>query len=141
MFRKKSLLSFVALALLAGCAEGAGSNPGTRAYYAAEFEGLQIRRIGNDTLGSREFQNRAILSALNRLAAGGVPRADIEHITVSVDGGFQQAGGLFSSASTFRIWVDVKGCDDDVMFQARASGSITAVQDEAHCLKAGAASN
>jgi len=124
----------VAVSFLAACAGGAASNPGTTAYYATAFQGLKIRRIGNDTPGSREFQNRALDQALDRLADNGVSRDRIDHITVSVTGGNQRNGGVFSSASTYRIWIDVKGCAADVMFQARASGSITTVSDKSHCL-------
>jgi hypothetical protein len=59
--------------------------PATAAYYAAEFQGLDIRRIGNDTSCNREYQNRAISQALVGLVDAGVPREDIESITVSVD--------------------------------------------------------
>ena len=110
---------------LAACAGDGAPQPGTAAYYAAEFEGLEIRRLGNDTACNREYQNRALSAALGGLAAEGVPRGNIEGLTVSVAGCEQGGRALASGAAGNRVWVKFKGCDGSVLYRPGAGHAKT----------------
>jgi len=122
--------------LLAACA-GEGGNRGTTAHYAAEFEGLKIRRIGNDQVGNREYQNRAISNGLRDLAAHGIARDRIEDITVSTSGGEGSSTFGFSLNYTYNVWFNIEGCDSPIVYRAGPTGAITTSVDKAGCLKAG----
>ena len=137
-----SRLILLALALscfgLTACASS--THRGTTADYAAEFEGLSIRRIGNDRPGNREFQNRAISKALSDLAAKGVSRDAIENITVSTSGGALSGGSSFLSIGrsfTYDLWFTIKGCDSSVVYRAGPTGAITTTADKSSCLSGG----
>lgn len=121
--------------LLAACA-GSGNNPGTTSYYAAQFEGLKIRRIGNDQVGNREFQNRAIANALADLAARGVDRDRIENVTVSTSGGEGSSGfGGLSFNYSFDLWFNIKGCESSIVYRAGPTGRITTGYGGGECLQ------
>jgi hypothetical protein len=125
---------------LAACASGDSTHRGTTADYAAEFEGLSIRRIGDDRPGNREFQNRAISRALSDLAAKGVSHDDIENITVSTSGGSLSGGSSFLSLGrsyTYDLWFTIKGCDSSVVYRAGPTGAITTMADKSNCLSGG----
>ena len=140
MSRLKLLVIVLSLLGLAACAGGDSTHRGTTADYAAEFEGLSIRRIGNDRPGNREFQNRAISNGLRDLAAHGIPRSSIENITVSTMGG-QQSGGTFlpSIGRTFNydVWFNIAGCESGVVYRAGPTGGITTKVDKSSCLAGG----
>jgi hypothetical protein len=123
---------------LAACASS--PHRGTTADYAAEFEGLSIRRIGDDRPGNREFQNRAISKALSDLAAKGISRDAIENITVSTSGGALSGGSSFLSIGrsfTYDLWFTIKGCDSSVVYRAGPTGAITTTADKSNCLSGG----
>lgn len=136
----RSILLVLVLICFGLTACASSPHRGTTADYAAEFEGLSIRRIGNDRPGNREFQNRAISKALSDLAAKGVSRDDIENITVSTSGGALSGGSTFLSIGrsfTYDLWFTIKGCDSSVVYRAGPTGAITTMADKSNCLSGG----
>ena len=139
MSRRALCLLFLISLGLGACAND-GVNRGTTADYAREFQGLEIRRIGQDNPNNREFQNRAISNALADLAAKGVNRDQIENITVST-----QSGSSFSSSflpsigRTFNydVWININGCEGSVVYRAGPTGGITTSTDKGGCLSGG----
>lgn len=139
LLRLKLAILLLAGLGLASCAND-GAHHGTTADYAAEFQGLEIRRIGNDQVGNREFQNRAISNSLRDLAAHGIGRDRIEDITVSTSGGEGARSSAFPTlAANYRydVWFNIKGCDSSVVYRAGPTGGITTGQDKSACLGAG----
>jgi len=102
---------------VAACAGGGTPRPGTAAFYDAAFEGLEIRRIGNDTACNREVQNRALSQALDGLSAAGVSRDDIERLTISVAGCEQGGRALASNGGAYRVWVKLRGCGTSFLYR------------------------
>ena len=137
----RSKLAALGLAgLLLGSCAGDGTHRGTTADYAAEFKGLEIRRIGNDQIGNREFQNRAISNGLRNLEAQGIGRDRIEDVTVSTSGGEAARSSAFPLLGVnynYDVWFNVKGCDSPVVYRAGPTGAITTSVDKSGCLGAG----
>ena len=136
MFRLKLMVLALASLGLVACA-GDDVSRGTTSAYAAEFQGLDIRRIGNDRVGNREFQNRAILNGLQDLEAHGIGRDRIEGITVSTSGGELSRSSIFPTIGrtfTYDVWYKIKGCESSVLYRAGPTGGITTSNDTSGCL-------
>lgn len=103
--------------------------------YGGDLSGIEIRRIGNDAIRFREFQDRAIINSLGFLEASGVKRERIEGITVETQGGDSSGFGTFRSMPSYGVWISVKDCDSSIFFRGSASGAIARPRDRAGCLK------
>jgi hypothetical protein len=117
---------------VAGSGVGYTTTGGTR----ADLQGIEIRRIGNDQVRLREFQDRSVLSALAYLDAHGIERGRIESVTVDTIGGETGGGfGAMHSAARYSVWVNVKGCERSVSFNAGPTGRVAAPHDPGACLE------
>ncbi len=130
-----TLLAGLSQAPLAPAQAGEIRSPSDWGY---DLSGIEIRRIGNDKIFFREFQNRAMHNALVMLAQRGVPRGAVSAITIDTQGG-DSGGNFFGGGHGFvqyDLWVRVEGCAKNIMFNARHSGSITTMYDKGGCLAA-----
>ena len=138
-----ALLLFTSMTIAAGCT-GTSSTVGvghsgvgyTKSSAApVDLQGIEIRRIGNDQVRLREFQDRAIINSISHLEAAGIERGRIENVTVDTTGG--ETGGGFRSLSTsarYMVWINIEGCERSVMFNAGPTGQVSAPRDSSACL-------
>lgn len=103
------------------------------------YQGTRIYRIGDYSHRIREFQDYAILNAIDHLLAAGVARDQIAQITIEPDKG---AGVLslrsgFPLSTTYRLWVKVTGCEANIFMRASQNGRLTSVSDSRRCLAPG----
>jgi len=128
------LVFFGALLALAGCA--AAPAQAYNSNYGYDLSGIEIRRIGNDKIFFREFQDRAMHKTLEILGQRGVPRAAVKKITIDTHGG-EPSGGFFGGGSlsvNYDLWVTLDGCPKSIYLNASASGNITNLWDKGGCL-------
>ena len=114
---------------------GSGVGYTTTGDTRSDLQGIEIRRIGNDQVRLREFQDRSILNALAYLDAHGIGRGRIESVTVDTIGG--ETGGGFRSLSTsarYMVWINIEGCESNVMFNAGPTGQVGTLRDSSTCL-------
>ena len=100
------------------------------------YEGTRIYRIGDYSHRIREFQDYAILNAIDHLLAAGVARPAINQITIEPDKGagvLSQRSG-FPLSTTYRLWIKVEGCRSNIFMRAASTGRLTSVSDAADCL-------
>ena len=136
------LLSAMA-AMAAGCTSESssvgvgGSNVGytTTGDTRADLQGIEIRRIGNDQVRLREFQDRAIVNSISHLEANGIERGRIESVTVDTVGG-ETSGGFrsLSTSARYMVWINIEGCERSVMFNAGPTGQVGTPRDSSACL-------
>ena len=96
---------------------------------------IEIRRVGNDQVHFREFQNRAINDMVARVTEAGVPLDAITSITIDTDA--SDPSGSFSRGSLsvrYSVWVNIDGCDKSVFGSARATGRLSSFDDRGNCL-------
>ena len=101
------------------------------------FDGTRIYRIGDYSHRIREFQDNAILGAIDFLLAAGVPRGEIEQITIEPDKGAGIIGHRdgFPQGTTYKLWVKVTGCPKNVFMRAGFTGRLTYNGDGGGCLR------
>ncbi len=103
------------------------------------YEGTRIYRIGDYSHRIREFQDNAILNAIDHLLAAGVARDQIAQITIEPDKGagvLSQRSG-FPLSTTYRLWVKVTGCESNIFMRASQNGRLKSVSDSRRCLAPG----
>jgi len=98
------------------------------------FDGTRIYRIGDYSHRIREFQDNAILDAIDYLLAAGVPRHEIEQITIEPDKGAAGFGSGFSLSTSYKLWVRVTGCPKNVFMRASQNGRLTSADSGSGCL-------
>ena len=150
MFDRRAFLIVALASNLAACAGGeltggsngsaAGVSVGSQEQntaYGGNLEGIEIRRIGNDQVYNREYQNRAIYNSLAYTEKSGIARERIKSITVDTTGG-EQSGGLLlmRTAPRYRVWINIEGCDASVSFYANSTGQVASPSDKSGCLSA-----
>ena len=64
-----------------------------------DLSGIDVRRIGNDQVRLREFQDRAIANSIAHLGSQGIERERIKSVTVDTIGG--ESGGSLSIGHPF----------------------------------------
>lgn len=135
MFSARNLAFFLLLFILVA-PEGRAEVPygGDRQTY----DGTKIYRIGDYSHRIREFQDYAILNAIDHLLAAGVARPAIRQITIEPDkgAGVLSLGSGFPLSTTYRLWIKVDGCEANIFMRAASSGRLTSVSDRGRCLKA-----
>ena len=125
-------------AALTACGSGSGGSSGT---YRGDLSEVEINRIGDLKQSDVEFQNIAMRNAVGHAEAHQVPAEAIERITIV---GNESLGpspsnsklGRLNRRTSYRLWIDVAGCDQDVMYTASPAGRLTSVTDEGKCLAA-----
>lgn len=132
-----------ALALLAALLLSAwlpGGSAAAQVPYGGDhqsFDGTRIYRIGDYSHRIREFQDNAILNAIDYLLAAGVPRGAIEQITIEPDKGAGVAGfgSGFPLSTRYKLWVKVAGCPKNVFMRASPNGRLTSADSGGGCLE------
>ena len=122
--------------LLALIAAGAiGETAGSALAQDFDLTGIEIRRVGNDQVHFREFQNRAINEMVTRVTEAGVPLDAITSITIDTDA--SDPSGSFARGSLsvrYSVWLNIDGCDKSVYGSARATGRLSSFDDRGNCL-------
>jgi hypothetical protein len=100
------------------------------------FDGTRIYRIGDYSHRIREFEDNAILNAIDYLLAAGVPRHEIEQITIEPDKGAGITGfrSGFPLSTSYKLWVRVTGCPKDVFMRASPNGRLISANSGGGCL-------
>ena len=138
-------VSLAAVLLLSAALSACGSaSGGSRGAYRGDLSEVEINRIGDLRQSDVEFQNIAMRNAVGHAEAHQVPAEAIERITIV---GNEALGpspsksklGRLNRRTSYRLWVKVVGCDQDVMYTASPAGRLTSVTDEGDCLAARAA--
>ena len=104
--------------------------------YGYDLSGIEIRRIGNDKIFFREFQDRAMHKTVVILGQRGVPRSAVRKITIDTHGG-EPGASFFGGGSlsvNYDLWVTLDGCPTSIYLNASASGNITNLWDKGGCL-------
>lgn len=127
------LVCLSALLILTGL--GTASAQAYSSNYGYDLSGIEIRRIGNDKIFFREFQDRAMHKTLVILNQRGVPRAAVKKIIIDTQGG-ETGRGIFgnSLSVSYDLWVTLEGCPKSIYLNASASGNITNLWDKGGCL-------
>lgn len=123
----------ILLSLTAACA--IGETAGSASAQDFDLTGIEIRRVGNDQVHFREFQNRAINGMVAKVTEAGVPLDAITSITIDTDA--SDPSGSFSRGSLsvrYSVWVNIDGCDKSVFGSARATGRLSSFDDRGNCL-------
>ena len=138
-----ALLLSASITIAAGCTDtnstvGVGhSGVGYTKSSAAPVDlgDIEIRRIGNDRVGLREYQDRAIVNSISHLEANGIERGRIESVTVDTIGG-ETGGGLLSLSTSARymVWINIEGFESNVRVNAGPTGQVRAPRDTSACL-------
>lgn len=107
--------------------------------YNGEITDIPVRRIGNDDIFNREFQDRALVNALGYIEASNISRERIRRVIISVEGGDSDRNRRFSVGTSrqFGVWVGLHDCDSDIFFRGNSVGHIARPNDEAGCLAGG----
>ncbi len=124
MWKRGAGLLIPLLLLATACV--AGEPPG--AVLRRDFPAVAIDRIGAHDFLFADFGDRAVLNALHRIVQVGVPKENIEHVSLRS----RVRGG---KAGTHELWLRIAGCDKPVYMGANFNGRVVAVQDEGGCLK------
>lgn len=97
------------------------------------YEGTRIYRIGDYSHRIREFQDYAILNAIDYLLSAGVARPAIRQITIEPD---RNAGGSsgFPLSTSYRLWIKIDDCPSNIFMRAGSTGRLTGVDDGKRCL-------
>ncbi len=114
---------------------GSGAGLTYSSAYGGDLSGIEIRRIGNDAIRFREFQDRTMFNALGFLEAHGIERERLKRITIETQGGGSSGFGSFGSMPSYGVWISIEGCESDIFFRGSASGAIARPRDRAGCLK------
>ena len=133
----KTIFATAALLLIASSGSSAAQVPFGGDHQT--YDGTRIYRIGDYSHRIREFQDNAILNAIDYLLGSGVARDRIAQITIEPDKG---AGVLslrsgFPLSTTYRLWVKVTGCESNVFMRASQNGRLTSVSGGRGCLVPG----
>jgi hypothetical protein len=139
MLQVKSKLIAAVTIWLAACAGDPTSSPGGRYAPGELLQGIEIDRIGQDRVGLREFQDRAMAKAVAFAINRGVARQRIIRITVDTLGGdVHRSLGVEVRRTpvSYTLWLRINGCESDVVFRASATGRIGAPRDRSGCLSA-----
>jgi hypothetical protein len=93
-----------------------------------DFPSVEIQRLGGYDSLHADSSDRAVLDALYRTVQAGVPKENIEHVSLRS----RVRGG---KAGTHELWLRITGCDKLVYMGANFNGRVVAVQDKGGCLK------
>ena len=114
-----------------------GSNVGytTTGDTRADLQGIEIRRIGNDQVRLREFQDRAIVNSISHLKANGIERGRIESVTVDTIGGETCCDLLlFVISALYMVWINIEGCESNGVIPRRKNSKVGTLRDSSTCL-------
>ena len=107
-----------------------------------DFPAVAIQRLGAYEYRYDDFSDRAVLNALHRTLQAGVPKDNIEKVTLTAF-----YGGLGSISrepdgrpDAYDLWLRIAGCDKLVYMGTNFNGRVRAIQDKGGCLKPAAAS-
>ncbi len=114
------------LMLLFATACAMGERPGT--VLRRDFPSVEIQRLGGYDSLHADSSDRAVLDALHRTVQAGVPKENIEHVSLRS----RVRGG---KAGTHELWLRIAGCDKQVYMGANLHGRVVTVQDKGGCLK------
>ncbi len=125
------------LMLLLATACTTGERPG--AVLRRDFPAVAIQRLGAHEYLYADFGDRAVLNALHRAVQAGVPKDQIEHVSLTASYGF----GFISSEpdgkpDSYDLWLRIADCDKLVYMGTNFNGRVVAVQDKGGCLKSSA---
>jgi hypothetical protein len=100
-----------------------------------DLSGIEVRRIGNDQVRLREFQDRAIANSIAHLQSQGIERERIKSVTVDTIGGESSGSLTIGTSARYMVWVKVDGCEKDVMYNAGPTGQVSTPRDSGACLQ------
>lgn len=100
-----------------------------------DLSGIEVRRIGNDQVRLREFQDRAIANSIAHLESQGIERERIKSVTVDTIGGESSGSLSIGTSARYMVWVKVDGCEKDVMYNAGPTGQVSTPRDSGACLQ------
>ena len=91
---------------------------------------VSVQRLGVHEFRDADFGDRAVLDALHRAVQAGVPKENIEHVSLTTSHGRNDGG-----RPSFDLWLRIAGCDQRVFMRANNHGRVVTVQDRGGCLK------
>ncbi len=124
------------LLLVAACATG--ERPG--AMLRREFPSVVIQRLGAHDILYADFGDRAVLNALHRLVQAGVPKENIEHVSLTAfHSRFRVVSG--DRPDSYDLGLRIADCDKLFYMGANFNGRVVTVRDRGDCLKTAAGSS
>ena len=107
-----------------------GERPG--AVLRRDFPAVAIQRLGAHEYFYADYGDRAVLYALHRTMQAGVPKDQIEHVSLTASYGF---GFISSKPDSYDLWLRIADCDKLVYMRANFNGRVVTVWDRGGCLK------
>ncbi len=99
-----------------------------------EFPSVVIQRLGAHDILYADFGDRAVLNALHRLVQGGVPKENIEHVSLTAfHSRFRVVSG--DRPDSYDLWLRIADCDKLFYMGANFNGRVVTVRDRGDCLK------
>ncbi len=126
------------LMLLLATACATEERPG--AMLRRDFPAVAIQRLGAHEFFYADFGDRAVLDALHRLVQAGVPKENIEHVSLTAfHSRFRVVSG--DRPDSYDLWLRIADCDKLFYMGANFNGRVVTVRDRGDCLKTTAGSS
>jgi hypothetical protein len=108
-----------------------------------EFATVEVNRIGDFHPAYADYEDIALLNALQLALRRGVPKQALEVATVAPSSLGGPSGGVarlpHGMPNYYEVWLRVAGCDSLVYMKASFTGRLFSVRDKGGCLKSAAA--